>query len=277
MKKTTPWHWNEPQFKAFETLKSLMCRKPVLLQPNFAKRFYLQTDASAYGVGAILSQVAGVNDMPPLKNSKPKLHPLAYYSATLSPAERNYDIYERELLAMMKSLAHWRHYLGWTKFLFIILTNHANLQYWKVPKNLNRRTAWWHADLQEYDFKIHYIPGKTNTGPDILSRPLNVNQGQEDNQDTIVLPPTKFIRQISMSTPSEMQKRDLMALVHDHPTAGHPGRDETLQQAQNHLAWKGMKACIADYVTGCPQSRQTKNLTHGPTTPRHPLPTPEDT
>ncbi len=176
-KKTTPWHWEEPQFKAFETLKTLMCRKPILLQPNFAKRFYLQTDASAYGVGAILSQVAGIDDTPPLKNSKPKLHPLAYYSTTLSPAERNYDIYERELLAVMKSLTHWQHYLGWTKFPFIILTNHANLQYWKAPKNLNRRTARWHADLQEYNFEIHYIPGKTNTGLDILSRPLNVDQG----------------------------------------------------------------------------------------------------
>ncbi len=106
-KKTTPWHWDEPQFKAFETLKTLICRKPVLLQPNFTKHFYLQTDASAYGMGAILSQVAGVDNTPPLKNSKPKLHPLAYYSATLSSAERNYDIYERELLAVMKSLAHW--------------------------------------------------------------------------------------------------------------------------------------------------------------------------
>ncbi len=93
-KKTTPWHWDEWQFKAFETLKTLMCRQPILLQPNFIKRFYLQTDAFAYGVGAILSQVAGIDDTLPIKNSKPKLHPLAYYSATLSPAERNYDIYE---------------------------------------------------------------------------------------------------------------------------------------------------------------------------------------
>src|SRR5258708_11674717 len=154
-----------------------MCRNPVLLQPNFAKCFYLQTDASAYVVGTILLQAAGIDDTPPLKNSKPKLHPLAYYSAMLL------SIYERELLAMMKSLAHWRHYLGWTKFLFIILTDHTNLQYWKAPKNLNRRTARWHADLQEYDFEIHYIPGKTNTGPDILSRPLNVEHGHEDNRN----------------------------------------------------------------------------------------------
>src|SRR5260370_29655286 len=57
-RKTTSWHWDEPQFKAFKTLKSLMCQKPILLQPDFAKRFYLQTNASAYGMGAILSQAA---------------------------------------------------------------------------------------------------------------------------------------------------------------------------------------------------------------------------
>src|SRR5258708_22928192 len=50
-----------------------------------------------------------------------------------------------------------------------IRTHSNNLQYWKAPKNLNRRMAWWHTNLQEYDFKIHYIPRKTNTGPDILS------------------------------------------------------------------------------------------------------------
>jgi reverse transcriptase-like protein len=87
--------------RAFETLKTLMCRKPVLIQPNFDKCFYLQTDASAYGVGAILLQVAGPNpstDNPdtdlPHKNSKPKLHPIAYYSATFTLTERNYDIYK---------------------------------------------------------------------------------------------------------------------------------------------------------------------------------------
>jgi hypothetical protein len=57
----------------------------------------------------------------------------------------------------MKSLAHWRPYLGWTKELFTILTDHANLQYWKSPRNLNRRIARWHANLQEYDYKIQHI------------------------------------------------------------------------------------------------------------------------
>src|SRR5229473_2659613 len=145
--------------------------RPVLIQPDFERHFYLQTDASAYGIGAVLSQERGKGDTPSDKKGKPKLHPVAYYSATFTPAERNYDIYERELLAMMKALAHWRHYLGWTKHPFTILTNHANLQYWKAPRNLNRRTTHWHADLQEYDYEIRYIPGKTNVPPDALSRP----------------------------------------------------------------------------------------------------------
>jgi reverse transcriptase-like protein len=110
-KKALSWHWGPEQMKAFKTLKTLMCCRPVLIQPNFNKCFYLQTNASAYGVGTILLQAAGpdpdtINNLPP-KNSKPKLHLVAYYSATFTPTERNYDIYERELLAVMKSLAHW--------------------------------------------------------------------------------------------------------------------------------------------------------------------------
>ena len=109
------------------------------------------------------------------------LHPIAYYSATFTPTERNYNIYEWELLAVMQSLVHWRRYLGWTKEPFIILTDHKNLQYWKLPQKLNRQTARWHADLQEYDYEIQYIPGKTNIPADTLSRPPGADQGREDN------------------------------------------------------------------------------------------------
>ena len=93
-KKSIVWHWGKPQFKAFEMLKTLMCRKPVLIQPNFKRRFYLQTDASAYGIRAVLSQERGQEDMPSNRKGKPKLHPIAYYSTTFTPTEHNYDIYE---------------------------------------------------------------------------------------------------------------------------------------------------------------------------------------
>ena len=108
-KKSETWNWGEAQFKAFETLKTRMCAAPVLLQPNFHRKFYLQTDASAYGVGAVLSQEGGPeqpNTFTLAKQQKPILHPVAYYSATFTPTECNYDIYERELLAVMKALTH---------------------------------------------------------------------------------------------------------------------------------------------------------------------------
>jgi hypothetical protein len=89
-----------------------MCQKPILIQPNFNKPFYLQSDASAYSMGAVLLQEGERNTTSLAKCSKPIRHPVAYYSCTFIPAERNYDIYKRELLAVMKSLTHWRHYLG---------------------------------------------------------------------------------------------------------------------------------------------------------------------
>jgi len=81
-----------------------MCSRPVLTQPNFDKPFFLQTDTSAYGMGAILSQEGEHHTV---ASQKPKLHPIAFYSATFTPTKRNYDIYKQELLAIMKALTHW--------------------------------------------------------------------------------------------------------------------------------------------------------------------------
>jgi hypothetical protein len=275
-RKDTVWHWNNDQQKAFDELKTRMCTSPVLTQPDFDKRFFLQTDASAYGVGAVLSQEGELT--PTLaKRQKPTLHPISYYSATFTPTEHNYDIYERELLAIMKSLAHWRPYLGWTKHPFLILTDHANLQYWKSPKNLNRRTARWHADLQEYDYEIKHVPGKTNIPADALSRPLDADQGKEDNQDITLLPSSKFINVVnSQPTINHRQKQDLMERIHDHPTAGHPGRDETIRKAKQHQTWPGMNQWIAQYVKGCATCQQNKIITHRKRTPPYRITTKEN-
>jgi hypothetical protein len=70
-----------------------------------------------------------------------------YYSATFTPTERNYNIYDQELLVVMKALNHWRQYLGWTKVPFTIMMDHATLQYWKSPKNLVHQVAQWHMNL----------------------------------------------------------------------------------------------------------------------------------
>jgi hypothetical protein len=184
-RKATPFHWKSPQMKAFETLKTIMCQKPILRQPNYDNPFFLLTDASAYSVGAVLSQEGETN--PCFK--KPFLHPIAYYSSTFIPAERNYDIYERELLAVLKSLKHWRHHLAATEKPVTVLTDHANLAFWKNPKKVNRRVARWFATLQNYHLHIKHVPGKQHAAPDMLFRCPDADKGEQDNLDLTLLPP----------------------------------------------------------------------------------------
>ena len=107
MKKMTPWEWTKTQQLAFNLLKALMCEAPVLIQPNFEKKFFLQVDASAYGMGAILSQEGEMTTPSLEKHQKPALHPIVFYSAMFPPTEQNYNIYNRELLAVVKALYHW--------------------------------------------------------------------------------------------------------------------------------------------------------------------------
>ena len=102
-KKAVAFHWSETQFKAFETLKTLMCRHPVLKQPNYTKPIFLSTDTSAYGIGAVLSQEGEISP----RTKKPTQQPITYYSAMFTPTERNYNIYKQELLAVIKALTHW--------------------------------------------------------------------------------------------------------------------------------------------------------------------------
>ncbi len=111
-----------------------MVSKPILQQPDFNKMFYLQTDASKYGVGAVLLQDGGMKGV-----TLRKWHLIVFYSATFSPTEQNYN--DLEFLGVLKSIEHWRPYLIWTKEPFVIETDHKNLTYWKSPRKLTGRTA----------------------------------------------------------------------------------------------------------------------------------------
>jgi hypothetical protein len=139
--------------------------------------------------------------------------------------------------------------------------------------------ARWHLDLQEYDYEILYIPGKENGPPDVLSWPPGADQGQNNNQGITVLPLEKFKIQTIANEgkvwvpPLKEVKWGILNLVHNHPTAGHLGWDESLQKVQERYYWLGMKEWIMEYIKGCMICQQNKVLTHRKIIPIYWIPT----
>ncbi len=88
----------------------------------------------------------------------------------MQPAEQNYEIYDKELLAIVEALAKWRQYLLDAAETFEIWMDHKNLKYFWKPHKLNGRQVRQYLKLQDYDFTLQHIPGKMNTKADILSR-----------------------------------------------------------------------------------------------------------
>lgn len=130
--------WTPEAEQAFKDLKERFTTAPILRHPDPERPFIVEVDASSTGIGAILSQRQG---------NPEKMFPCAFYSRKLSPAERNYDVGNRELLAMKAALEEWRHWLEGAQHPFTILTDHKNLEYLRSAKRLNPRQARWAFSL----------------------------------------------------------------------------------------------------------------------------------
>jgi len=139
---------------------------------------------SGYTVGAVLLQ----------RKEDGKKHPIGYYSATLNEAQRNYNIYDLKLLAIIMALKNWRPLLAGSLHKIIIYSDHLNLQYWKTLQRISQRVAREVLELSEYDFEIRHIPGKQNSRADTLSRQPDYDMGENDNAGVVVLPEQVFVR-----------------------------------------------------------------------------------
>jgi len=125
-----------------------------------ARPTVIETDASDYALGAVLSQVPDDG----------RLHPVAFHSRMFKPAEINYDIHDKEMLAIVAALKEWEHMLKSCQEEFTVYTDHKNLEYFATTKVLSRRQARWAEFLSEFWFKVVYRPGHLNAKADILSR-----------------------------------------------------------------------------------------------------------
>ena len=189
-RKDTDWHWGQTEEDAFTKLKTLVTSEPVLAHPDLRDQFEMEVDASGFAVGAVLMQ----------RKEDGRRHPIGYYSATLNEAERNYDIYDLELLAIVKAFRHWRPLLAGSPHKTKVFSDHLNLQYWRSPQRISRRIAREVLELSEYDFEIHHIKGTANGRADALSRRPDYDQGDDDNKDVTVLPDALFVRATQVDT-----------------------------------------------------------------------------
>ncbi|KAI0999434.1 hypothetical protein K3495_g8763 [Podosphaera aphanis] len=147
--------------QAFEKLKELFVTARILALFDPELKTVLETDCSGWAMGVCLSQW----------DSPGKLRPIGYFSKKLSPCECNYDIHDKELLAIVCAVEFWPSELMSLKHKLEILTDHKNLQYFSTKRTLSERQIRWKSILDSLpDIKLHYRPGKEASWPDALSR-----------------------------------------------------------------------------------------------------------
>jgi RNase H-like domain found in reverse transcriptase len=122
-----------------------------------------------------------------------QLRPVGYYSKTFNQAERNYDIHDRELLAMMKGLKYWRHLILSSPHQLTVISDHTNLQYYRETHKITWRVARYIPHMMDFNMHIIHHPGKTNKANPLL-QPPEVDQGEHDHDNVLVLPPVLFVR-----------------------------------------------------------------------------------
>jgi transposase InsO family protein len=159
LKKGAYFRWGRIEEEAFQELKLRFCEAPILRQWDPSLRTFAETDCSGYALGGVLSQ----------EGPDGRRHAVAFYSRRLSPAEYNYPIHDKEMLAIIRCLDAWSAELK-SCGTFTILTDHRNLEYFMTRQKLTERQSRWAAALSQFDFKLDYRPGCEAVAPDALSR-----------------------------------------------------------------------------------------------------------
>ena len=271
---------------SFQKLKDALISSPVLVNPDFTKRFFIQCDASDYGVGAVLFQ----------KDDLGHEHPIAFYSKKLNPAQRNYTVTEKECLAVVDAVLKFRPYIELLPF--TIVTDHSSLKWLMGQRELSGRLARWSLKLQIFNFEIEHRKGSQNKVPDALSRlevdeiyPLEelINMDSDDfqndeyedlirtvteNKDQLpdlrlidgkIYKRTEFRRgnvedeefTWKLWVPMTMTKK-LIENMHNPPSHAHGGFVKTLFRIKEYFYWPNMSVQVREFVKGCSLCKQCK-------------------
>lgn len=286
------FQWSQQAQLAFEKLKSALSSAPILSHPNFNERFYIQCDASLYGIGSVLYQIG----------DKGEERPIAYMSQKLNAAQKNYTVTELECLAAVIAVKKFRAYIEGMPF--TVITDHASLKWLMDQRDLNGRLARWSLKLQGFDFKIEHRKGKMNVVPDALSRAfadeIDATNNQSNpfvldlshssfnsaeyvamresviqNQDRLpdlkvddnqIYRRTKFRRDNESELECDVWRlwlpkdlvQDVVAQAHDPPSSAHGGIFKTIEKLKRFYYWPRMAKDVSKYISNCTICKETK-------------------
>ena len=254
-KKTQKFEWLDSDTSTFEAIKEAIKKATLLRHYDSTKEVILYSDASDYALGATL-----------LQKFEAGLQPIAFWSRKLTPAEINYDVHDKELLAVKASLEHWRHYCIGTSISVKVYSDHKNLEWFMSTKTLSRRQARWAMSLADYNFQIIYHAGTENYLADALSRRADYALSETEKSSTqarTILTPSHFqmighIKTKLKTVDDSAVQVEILSSRHDGQSAGHFGFRKTLELIQRDYTWPNIRKDVRDYILSCPLCSRAK-------------------
>ncbi|UYV68116.1 hypothetical protein LAZ67_5003095 [Cordylochernes scorpioides] len=249
--------WGEEQDESFRILKQELGSSPVLGHFIEGAETHVHTDASGYGLGAVLVQIQ--NDAE---------RPIAYASRTLTKAEMNYSTTEKECLAVVRALGKFRPYLYGRPF--TVVTDHHSLCWLVGLKDPSGRSARWALKLQEYDINIVYKSGRKHKDADCLSRSPLADTAEIEGHITSIQDIAEEQKNYDpegkpclLVVPKHM-RHEILKDVHDTPMAGHLGFAKTYDRVRKRFYWPGLYGTVSQYIAHCKEYQRRKGVPQKP-------------
>ena len=251
-KKDQPFVWDESQQTTFDFLKRQFTLAMILRYPDSTLLLRVEMDVSSFAIGAAL-----------MVKTNEGWNPAAYISHSLSRAELNWSVGDKELYAIMKAFTSWRHWLLPATHEIEVWCGHQNLSFFRKPQVLTARQSRWYTTLQEYNYRTIHKPGTQNGRADALSRKEELKADEEASEEICLL------RRVVVRENSHPR---ILTWCYDSPGAGHFGAKKTYARLREHYYWTGMKRDSKEFVKHCSVCSQTKHRTGPLPGLSHPLP-----
>jgi hypothetical protein len=258
-RKNVLFTWNEICKHAFELLKRTVIEASILTHFDSKKQTYIKSDSSDFVFAEILSQMR--------KNDE--FHSVTFFSKNLVSIECNYEIYDKELLTIVRCFEQWRFELLFIEFdvSVKVLIDHKNLKYFMFIKQLNRRQSKWAQFLIDFHFIISYLFEKFNEKADFLiRRAKNISDKENDHskqQNQILLSfkrfdQSNFLQTIELILILESKRLFLMQKVHDQFAFDHSEMNKTIKLLKRNHGWLEMIRDVKQYIRNCYTCRRFK-------------------